>query len=235
MTQPTDRPHPSRPHPSRPPTSHTPTSRPWTSLRRALSWHRRKLGVLAAVVAVVATVAAASPPDPPATSVAVATASLPGGHAVTTDDLRMVRMPTRFVPEQAVTDPAALVGRSLVAPVTRGQVLTTVSVVRPRPDGAEDGLVTTPLRLADPDVVGLLAVGDVVDVIAADPRTGSSAVVAEQVRIVAIPRTADGGGPLGARAAAGEEGRLVLVAVGPEVATELASAAVSRRLTVAWG
>lgn len=186
-------------------------------------------------MAVLATVAAASPPDPPTTRVAVADASLPGGHAVTADDLRMVRVPTRFVPEQAITDPATVVGRSLVAPVTRGQVLTAVSVVRPRPDAADDGLVTTPLRLADPDVVGLLAVGDVVDVIAADPRTGNSAVVAEQVRIVAIPRTADGGGPLGTQAAGGEEGRLVLVAVTPEVATELASAAVSRRLTVAWG
>lgn len=183
-------------------------------------------------MAVLATVAAASPPSPPATEVAVATAALPGGHTLAAGDLRMLPVPDRFVPDDAITDPAEVVGRSLVGPVTRGQALTSVSVVRPRADTDRDGLVTTPLRLADADVVGLLAVGDVVDVIAADPRTGSSKVVAEQVRIVAIPRTAGDSGPLGTSGS--DDGRLVLVEVTPTVATRLASAAVSTQLTVAW-
>src|SRR5699024_5660370 len=134
------------------------------------------------------------------TSVAVANSDLAGGRALTASDLRMVAMPDRYLPDDVVTDPDLLIGRSLVAPVPRGQVLTTLSVIRPRSGEDHDGLVTTPLRLADDDVVGLLAVGDVVDVIAADPRSGSSVVVAEGVRIVAIPQTTGGSGPLGSAA-----------------------------------
>lgn len=184
------------------------------------------------MVAVLATIGAASSPAPPTTQVVVATNALAGGHTLASEDLRLVAVPDQYLPAEAVTDRGALVGRALVAPVTQGQVLTTVSVVRPRSGAEADGLVTTPLRLADTDVVGLLAVGDVVDVIAADPRTGASRVIAEQVRIVAIPQTPGGSGPLGT--GTGDQSRLVLVAVPAKVATSLASAAVSMRLTVAW-
>ncbi|MFW6597396.1 SAF domain-containing protein [Propionibacteriaceae bacterium Y2011] len=201
------------------------------ALRRAVSWHRRKLAVLAAVVTVVATITVVNPAPPPSTEVVVTTTALPGGRTLTADDLRLVAMPVGLVPEQVVTDPATVVGRVLTAPLPAGQVITELSVVSPRMTGPEDGLVVAPLRLADADVVAMLAVGDFVDVLAADPQVGSSEVVAERARVAAITAGAEAG-PLGTGGT--DAGRLVLVEVTPQVARGLAAASVNARLTIVW-
>lgn len=204
-----------------------------TALRRAVSWHRRPLAAVAAAIAVLAVISAVSPATPTTVPVVVAAAALPAGTALTPADLRVVAVPTALVPDQAVTDIAAVDGRVLTAAKTAGEILTAMAVVAPRA-GDGSGLVTTPIRLADTDVVALLAVGDVVDVVAADPRTGASAVVAENARIVAIPQRAPtGSGPLGTTAGT-SEGQLVLVEVEPTVATALATALANGRLTVVW-
>lgn len=201
----------------------------WVSLRRAVSWHRRKLGVLAAVIAVVATVTALSPAPPPTTDVVVAAVPLSPGHRLSAGDLTVAAVPDALVPEAAVTDPAQVVGRTLTGALTRGQMLTEPAVVRPGPEPRGDGLVTTPLRLSDPEVVDLLRVGDEIDVLAADPRSGTSTVVAERARIAAIPEVVSSG-PL----SGGSGTQLVLVEVSPKVAAALAAAAVNGPLSVVW-
>lgn len=199
------------------------------ALTRAVSWHRRKLAVVAAVAAVLIGIDAASPPQPPTVSVIRAAVRLDGGEVLTSSDLVVARLPTDAVPEGALADVHAVLGQQITAPVAKGQVLTQWSLgsaarsVRP-------GEVVAPLRLADTDVVRLLAVGDVVDVIAADGEVKKAAVVARGVRVVGLPRAPDSSGIGGSVNTS--SGALVLVEVDSRTATLLAQAAVSTTLSV---
>lgn len=210
------------------PTSTNPRPRrqPLRDLARAISWHRRKLAVLAAITAVLAGVNAASPPDPPSTTVQTATSSLTGGVAVTAADLHATEVPTSLVPARAVTDPADIVGQVLSGPVPQGRVLTEVDLVSA---AASPGLVLAPLRLSDAGVVALLHAGDRVDILAADPQAGDADVLAEQVRVATIPADRSGSGIGGSVAS---DGALILVEVDPETAKLLARASVSASLSV---
>jgi pilus assembly protein CpaB len=124
-----------------------------------------------------------------------------------------------------VADPAELVGRTLAAPVPRGQVLTGLAVVSAR---ASPGRVLAPLRLSDPDAVALLRAGDTVDVLAADAQSEQAFVAGRAVRVVTVP------GPLDPESGADPAGALVLVEVDAETARVLARAAVSATLSVLW-
>lgn len=199
--------------------------RPWLSFRRAVSWHRRKLAVLAMVAAVLTGLAAAVPEGPPTVSVVRAAEALEGGVRLTEGDLEVTDMVAADAPDQAVADPAELVGRTLVAPVPRGQVLTALAVVSAR---ASPGRVLAPLRLADPDAVALLRAGDVVDVLAADAQSEQAFVAGHAIRVVTAPR------PVDPEAGADPAGALVLVEVDAETARVLARAAVSATLSVIW-
>lgn len=210
------------------PTSTHPRHRrqPLRDLARAISWHRRKLAVLAAITAVLAGVNAASPPDPPTTTVQTATSSLTGGVALTAADVRPTDVPTSLVPERAVTDPADIVGQVLSGPVPQGRILTDVDLVSA---AASPGLVLAPLRLSDAGVVALLQAGDRVDILAADPQGGDAEVVAGRVRIATIPAERSASGIGGSVAS---DGALILVEVDPATAKLLARASVSASLSV---
>ena len=87
-----------------------------------------------------------------------------------------------------VGDPAAVLGRTLAAPVRRGAPLTDLSVVSRPLTSAYPGRVATPVRVADGGVVDLLRVGDLVDLVAADPQGRAAArTVASRVTVIAIP------------------------------------------------
>jgi len=199
--------------------------RPWLSFRRAVSWHRRKLALLAVLAAVLTGLAAAAPEGPPTLTVVRAAAALEGGKRLGPDDLEVAQVAAADAPEEVVTDPDALVGRTLAAPVPRGQVLTERAVVSAR---ASPGRVLAPLRLADSEATALLRAGDVVDVLAADPQAEQAFVAGRGVRVVTVPA------PIDAAAGGDPAGALVLVEVDPETARVLARAAVSATLTVIW-
>ncbi len=199
--------------------------RPWLSFRRAVSWHRRKLALLAVLAAVLTGLAAAAPEGPPTVSVVRAALTLEGGTRLSPDDLEVSEIVADDAPDDVVADPAALVGRTLAAPVPRGQVLTEFAVVSAR---AGPGRVLAPLRLADAEATALLRAGDVVDVLAADPQAEQAFVAGRGVRVVTVPAPAD------PDAGADPAGALVLVEVDPETARVLARAAVSATLTVIW-
>src|SRR5829696_4894258 len=61
---------------------HAPRRRFLRDLRRAVSWHRRKLAIVAAVAAVLSAVAAAAPPASPTVDVVRATTNLASGAIV---------------------------------------------------------------------------------------------------------------------------------------------------------
>ena len=199
--------------------------RPWLSFRRPVSWHRRKLALLAALAAVLTGLAAAAPEGPPTVTVVRAAAALAGGTRLTPEDLEAAQIVAADAPDETVADPAALVGRTLAAPVPRGQVLTERAVVSAR---ASPGRVLAPLRLADAEATALLQAGDVVDVLAADPQSEQAFVAGRGVRVVTVPSSAE------PAAGADPAGALVLVEVDPETARVLARAAVSATLTVIW-
>jgi pilus assembly protein CpaB len=205
--------------------SHRRPRRPWLSFRRAVSWHRRKLAVLAVLAAVLTGLAAAAPEGPPTVSVVRAAEQLEAGVRLTGDDLEVAEVVAADAPDGLVTDPAELLGRTLVAPVPRGQVLTSLAVVSAR---ASPGRVLAPLRLADPDAVALLRAGDVVDVLAADAQSEQAFVAGRAVRVVTVPS------PLDPEAGPDPAGALVLVEVDAETARVLARAAVSATLSVIW-
>jgi pilus assembly protein CpaB len=194
-------------------------------LRRAASWHRRKLAIVAAMAAVLSAVAAAAPPAPPTLRVVRATTDLTSGAIVRSGDIAVAAVTEDALPRGALVDPAAVVGRRLIGPVADGQVLTALDLSGTS-WGIGPGHVIAPLRLADPEVAALLQPGALIDVIAADPEGSQANVVATRVRVLTVPAPP---APQGVSAA---DGALVLVDVDAETATLLAEAAASTRISV---
>lgn len=221
---------------------HTPgmaRSTPLLSLRRVVSWHRRKLAVLAAVVAVIAGVNAATPQPAPTVEVVVLAHDLAGGTRIRAGDLTVARWPVGVAPDRAVTDQADVVGRTLVAPSTRGSALTELSVLTPRSTAARPGSVIVAIKLADPTLVQLLSVGDRVDVLVAtvDPGGGQASstaavVVASAALLVTVPAASGEDGPIGSGTSGSTESTVILVSVDAPTAVRLTQAAVTGPLTV---
>lgn len=193
---------------------------------RALSWHRRKLAVLAAVGAVLAAVGAAAPAGPATVTVVRATERLPGGSTIASDQVAAEAVPESAVPDEALTDLDAVVGRTLLGPASKGSVITGPDVVSP--SAARPGFVLAPLRLADAEVAALLHAGDRVDVLAAEPDDGAAARIARAVPVLSVPVPSDPS----AIGAGTEEGGLLLVEVSADTATRLAAAAVTAQISV---
>lgn len=190
----------------------------WRRVRRAVLVRRRVLAALLAALAVLAGLHAVAAPPPPTTAVLVAAQDLAGGRTLGEGDLLRVEVPDDVVPSGALADPAAVTGRVLAAPVRRGEPLTDLRLVAPGLLDGYPGLVATPVRVADADVARLLGTGDLVDLVATDPRTSESVVVATRAPVVALPRTRRAGGAL-------TGGGLVVVAVDRTTALALTGAA----------
>lgn len=203
--------------------------RPLRLLRRRLLLHRRPLAALAAGGAVLAALQATSPA--PAETVAVWTAGrdLPSGTVLQPADLAEVRLPPDTVPSGSVAAPEEVVGRTLAAPMTRGEVLTGLRTVGSDLLEGYPGTTAVPLRITDAAVAKLLQVGDRVSLVAADPdgRTRPRLLL-EDVSIVAVPREGEGG------LTGGTPGRLVIAAVPSEVASEVAAHAATAVLIPVW-
>jgi Flp pilus assembly protein CpaB len=210
-----------------PPVAPPTRRRPLRALARAASWHRRKLAVLAAAAAVLTGVSAAAPEGPAMITVVKAKAQLPGGTVVSASDVVLDRVAASDVPEGVLTDPLALLGKTLAAPVAENQMLTPLVVTAAR-TSVSQGHVIAPLRLADTALAALLRPGDVVDVIAADAQAEQAAVVAAGARVVTIPELPD------ERASPGPEGALVLIDVDAQTASVLAHAAAAATLSIIW-
>jgi Flp pilus assembly protein CpaB len=163
---------------------------------------------------------------PPTTAVVRTRTPLAGGIQLVADDLEVVSLPREGLPDHLLADPAELVGRRLAAPVPRHQVLTTTAFAT---DDAAAGVghALAPVRLADADVVALLAPGDLVDVIASAADGGATSTVARAVRVVTVPAPdPDEQGTA--------TGALVVLDVLDTDVERLARAAATGGLTVVW-
>ena len=146
------------------------------------------------------------------------------------DDVVPVEFAPGSVPAGAVGDP---VGRTLAAPLRRGEPVTDVRLVgdgaRRRPPGARR---RCPVRFPDAGLAALLEPGDRVDLVATDPQGGGARVVAADVPGAGDSRT-DGADPTGAVDGAAP-GVVVVVGVPPASVTAVADASVTWFLGYAW-
>ncbi|MDQ1619264.1 MAG: pilus assembly protein CpaB [Actinomycetota bacterium] len=203
-------------------------------LRRAAAWHRRLLvaGLLAASVAFA--IQALSPQPPHGVAVLVATRNISGGMQLSPADVQLRDVPQSVVPDGALRREDDVAGRTLVAPLRAGEVVTDVRVVgRSYLEAYGAELVAAPVRIADAASVQLLHAGDVIDVLAAGAQAegtsaGGARLVASAVQVITIPRSK---GSLLGSADVGDSALLVL-ATTSATAARLAAAAVTERLSV---
>ncbi len=198
---------------------------------RLIFRHRRVVAALLAAMAVAFAVSAVAPTPPARVSVLAATRDLPAGVALSTDDVGPRDVPPELVPAGALRPGDDVAGRLIAGPVDRGELLTARRLVSPSLlHGLTAEAVATPVRIADAGSVRLLRSGDSIDVLAAgeggDAAPGPADVVAEGVRVLAVPTEEEPG------AARTDGGGLVVLATTPAQAAVLASAAVSARLSI---
>jgi Flp pilus assembly protein CpaB len=203
--------------------------RPLRRLHRRVLLHRRPLAALTAGGAVLAALQATSPPPPETVAVWTARRDLPSGTVLHHPDLIQTQLPPDAVPDGSVGDADQAVGRTLAAPMSRGEVLTRVRTLGRGLLRGYPGATAVPLRITDEAVAAMLRVGDRVDLLAADPDgRASPRVLAREVPVVATPRPGD------ASLSAGSPGRLVVAAVPTESAEEVAAAAATSVLIPIW-
>lgn len=193
--------------------------------RRAVLARRRPLAALSAAAAVAVGLQAASPAPPARTTVLTAAQDIPAGTVVGPGDVRAVGYAPATAPDGALRTVEEAVGRTTTSPLRAGEPLTDVRLVAGALLDGYPGTVGAPVRIPDAGAVALLRVGDRVDVLAADPRTGRADVVAESVPVLAVPRARDQGNEM-------VPGALVVLAVPEETARELAGASVGAYLSL---
>lgn len=188
------------------------------SFRRAFRWHRRTVAALLVAVAVLAGLNALTAGSPDGVPVVVAARTIAGGQQVAGTDLVVVRVPAATLPDGAATDPAEVVGRTVVVDVPARAVLTP-SVLLDSAGRARAGALALPVRFGESAAVALLRVGTRVDVLG--PADGGSGygVVAADVRVLALPAAGSGG------LIDGGDAPLVLLEVSSAQASAVAAAA----------
>lgn len=203
----------------------------WTRLRdltrgvrRGVLRRRRLLAVLFAVAAVAAGVRTAMPPEPATVDVVVATRALPAGAVLEEDDVTVVAWPPDAAPGAVVADP---VGAALAGAVGRGEPITTARLLGRSAADAQPGHTAVPVRLSDAAQAGLLEVGMRIDLLATDPKAGSSRTVAPDTTVLAMPAPPEG-------VAGGAVGRVVVLAVPDALVETVTAATVSAYVTFAW-
>jgi len=188
-------------------------------LRRAIA---AVLVVLAVVLALIPGRASSADED-----VVVAARDLAAGTVLGASQVTLRGLPEQEIPDGAARVPAAVLNRTLAAPVRRGEPLTNVRLTGSdltRAISTNQDTVTVPLRLADPGVAALLRPGATVDVVTVGERQDEPVVLARAARVLAVLEAGARGGE--------HDGRLVLVALDPVAATRVAAASISQTLTV---
>ena len=203
----------------------------WDALKQAAAFGRMLLlrRVAAAVLVGLAAIMALSPHSGRVAGdvVVVAARDLNPGTVVEASQLTLRRLPAQAIPDGAARSPAAVLGRTLAAPVRRGEALTDVRLTGPNLTQSishDPELVSVPLRLADPGVAALLHAGAIVDVVTVGPQHDEPVMLARGARVLAV---------LESPTRTGERyGKLVLVALDAVAATRVAATSIAQNLTV---
>lgn len=202
---------------------------------RLLLWRARvPLTALLALVAAGVVLDALRADPEPRTTVLVSARALEAGTELAARDVRAEQWPAHLAPDPpAGAEPAeAAVGRTLAVAVPAGMPLVDgVLAGEEWWVDAPAGSVAAPVRLPDAELAGLLRVGDRVDVLASGVEGGAAERVARRALVLAGSSTTEGdGGGLFGGAAPSASG-LVLLAVTPAEAAELAGRGASSVLS----
>jgi Flp pilus assembly protein CpaB len=157
-----------------------------------LRWHRRWFAAILASIAVLAALSAISPESSGTVPVVVAAHELAGGSTIVQADLVVVQVPPAIVPDGAFRDSTELVGGEVVAPVPARRPLTTSDLLDTHALVGR-GKVAVPVRFSDAETVAILRVGSRIDVLGQPTSDAAVTTVAQDVRVVAIPGTGQGG------------------------------------------
>lgn len=195
--------------------------------------HRRLLAFLLTAAAVAIGLAAARPAPPQTVTMAVAARDLTAGTVLTRADLAAVEVPPGGVPDEVLEDP---LGKTLAAPLRRGEPVTDVRVVGPELTAGHPDLTAVPVRFPDAGMAGLLHVGDSVDLYVTDPASGRTSPVTDDALVLALSTTDPA--PSGSTSRNGVTnalgGRLVVVGVPTASVEAVTSAGVGGFLTFAY-
>lgn len=218
---------------------------------RVLAWRARRVTAVLVVAALALAVARTlAPPPAPTVGVVVLARDVAAGATLDAADLRLRALPGCCVPEAALDDPTALVGRTLLVtapaglPVVDGLLAGERFDVDPPP-----GTVVVPVRLGGA-TAPLLRPGDRVDLVpsagtwdgaagdgdactpddgdaCADPDDAAPPVLARGALVLEVPEP-PAGGTLGLASPEGEPS--AVVAVTPDEGRVLASASAAAAL-----
>lgn len=194
------------------------------STRRALLRRRRLLAALCVGVAVFAALRVLSPAQEPTVDLLVAAHDLEAGSVLGEEDLERVAWPADTAPG-GLASYSEVLGRTVTGPMRAGEPVTDVRLVSASLLEGHQDLEAVPVRIPDADVVGLLRVGDRIDLLATDPRSGDTQRVGEALPILALPE-----GDTGARAHEAQ-GALVVVGTTSQMSENVASASATLHLT----
>lgn len=222
---------------------------PISKFRRLTRTHRQLVAAALVGIASMVVVSIAKPAPPATTQILVASRSLPAGHTLADSDLATTQWPMSVGPPPSVADPEQLRGRVTAGPLALGEPLSMTRVVGPgllelagsstATGIGSAALVAAPVRLADAGQATLIRPGDTVDVVAAraiDSGGQSAERIATDVRVITIAAEARDGANLlssgDSSSETHEPGSLIVLAVSPATATELAAAATRSQIGI---
>ncbi|MGO4256929.1 Flp pilus assembly protein CpaB [Marmoricola sp. RAF53] len=198
--------------------------------RRRVLLHRRGLAALCVATATLLGFRLVAAPPPRTTAVWTAVRDVPSGAVLRAADFHRTGYAVGSVPAGTATDLSAVVGRTLVTPLGRGEPISERKLLGPGRLHGYPGREAVAVRIPDTALVSLLRSGDRVDLLATDPRGVAPARrVARDAAVLTVVR----GGSEDAIGST-EAGRLVVFAVAAEEVDGLAAAPGTGFLTAIW-
>ena len=174
------------------------------------------------------------PDGGPPLSLVAAAEDVSRGDVLTEEMLEVVTVPSRFAPPGAMRDIAPAVGRTAVADIAAGEIVTAIRLAG-TDAGPTASLVPPGMRAVQVPVSGVVDVepGDLVDVLATFGGGGAHTEVAgEGIEVLAVD-AGGGGGSFGAAATPTSGGTGLVLLVTPTDAERLAFASAFATLTIA--
>ncbi|WP_460682240.1 Flp pilus assembly protein CpaB [Nesterenkonia populi] len=199
-------------------------------LGRAVRRFRIPLALLMGAAALAAVLLGQESTDFPSRTAVRVTAEVPAGQALSASQLEEAEVDAGSLPEDYAHSAEDFVGQILAAPLPAGAVVHPAQLVGPGLlKGHEPGTVAVPVRPADTAMLGLLSVGQRVDVLASTDAAESesgTARVAESAPVLWMPQGAEENWVGGT--ADGQD--VAILAVDAETAERLAEAGSQGRL-----
>lgn len=199
-------------------------------LGRALRKFRVPLALLMGAAALAVVLLGQESAEFPTAQAVTVVSDVPAGQILSASDLDEAEVDAGSLPEGYAHGVEDFVGETLAAPLPAGAVLHPAQLVGPGLlEGHPPGTVAVPVRPADTAMIGLLAVGQHVDVLAsrdAAEDEPSTSRVAEAAPVLWMPQGADDNWVGG-----GSDGQdVVILAVDAETAERIAEAGYQGRL-----